>query len=115
MNKAAIQRIDTAFDDGLPKAIFDHLRNFLMCAFLLAIGTTEFHTHKVTTLGLLPAWFSGVGIIAVASLLFLLNLVDGIRRLARLKFQLLLSIGLIAIYVLFAIRVVEIAWNFRAN
>jgi hypothetical protein len=38
----AIERLNDALDNGASKQIFDHVRNFLMGAFILATGTTEF-------------------------------------------------------------------------
>lgn len=38
----AIERINDALDSGATKQIFDHVRNYLIGAFILAIGTTEF-------------------------------------------------------------------------
>ena len=35
------KRFNDALDEGLSKSIFDHVRNYLMCSFLLAIGIAE--------------------------------------------------------------------------
>lgn len=53
--------------------------------------------------------------IVVSSLLMVLNVSDGIRRLAKLRYHLVLQLLLILIYVLVAARVVEIVWGFRSH
>jgi hypothetical protein len=46
-----LERLNIAMDRGISKDIFDHLRNFLMCAFLLAIGTNEVKEHTSILFG----------------------------------------------------------------
>ena len=108
-----IRQINTALDEGLAKSVFDHIRNFLMCAFLLAIGTAEFKQHTSHFLGLVSSNYSGVGVIGLSIILICLNLYDGIRRISRTKYHLILTIVLISIYIFLSIRVVEMTWDFR--
>jgi hypothetical protein len=106
-------RLNTALDSGISKAIFDHLRNFLICAFLLAVGTNELKEHTSSFLGLIPTKFSGIGVIAIAISLIALNLYDGIRKISKTKHHLILTFVLIFLYIFFAIRVVQMTWDFR--
>lgn len=53
--------------------------------------------------------------IVLSTLLMLLNVSDGIRRLAKLRYHLALQLLLILIYVVVAERVVEIVWVLRAH
>ena len=57
---------------------------------------------------------AGWGIIAISALLTLLNVCDGLRKLAKLRYHTALQIVLFLAYVLVAGRIVEVVWNFRA-
>jgi hypothetical protein len=110
-----IRQINTALDEGLAKSVFDHIRNFLMCAFLLSIGTAEFKQHTSHFLGLVSSSYSGIGVIGLSIILICLNLYDGIRKISRTRYHLILTIILISIYIFLSIRVVEMTWNFRTT
>ncbi|MBL4638668.1 MAG: hypothetical protein JKY76_04830 [Proteobacteria bacterium] len=110
---AIFKRLDTALDSGISKAVFDHLRNFLICAFLLAIGTNEFREHTSIFFGFVQSKYSGLGVIGISCLLIALNLYDGIRKISKTKYHVILTIGLITLYLFLYIRVIEMAWNFR--
>jgi hypothetical protein len=110
-----IRQIDTALDEGLAKSVFDHIRNFLMCAFLLAIGTAEFNQQTNLFLGLVSSQYSGTGVIGLSLILICLNLYDGIRKISKSKYHLMLTIVLISIYIFLSIRVIEMSWDFRTT
>ncbi len=109
------ERLNASIDADVSKVIFDHLRNFLMCAFLLSIGTNEVKQHSSLLFGLLSSEYTGYGVIALATVLILLNLYDGVRKISNTRYHVLMTIVLVSLYVFFSIRVVEIAWNFRIN
>lgn len=102
-------------DRGLNKEIFDNLRNLLMCALLLAAGTDALRSGATLFLGLFGSWLAGWGLIVLAVGLMLLNMCDGLRRLASTRHHLGLQLSLCLVYVVMALRVVEIVWNFRAS
>lgn len=106
-------KFNAALRAGLNKTVFDHTRNYLMCAFILALGTHEFKQKASLLFGLVPSKYSGIGVITIASVLILLNLYDGIRQIIGLRYHITLVAGLLTIYAFLSIRVVEIAWNFR--
>lgn len=56
-----------------------------------------------------------MGLIILSALLTVLNISDGIRRLAKLRYHLALQLLLILVYLVIAERVVEIMWGFRAH
>ena len=108
------KQINSAVENVPSKAIFDHLRNYFMCAFLLAIGTTEFRAQtNLIFFGLVPSYFSGAGVIGISCVLIVLNLYSGIRSISKSKYHLIFTVGLVIIYIFFSIRVIEMAWNFR--
>jgi len=108
-----LERFNNVLDRGFAKTVFDHLRNFLMCAFLLAIGTNELKEHTSLLFGFIPRQYSGSGVIGISFILIFLNLYDGIRKISRSKYHLILTIGLVVIYFIFSVRVIEMAWHFR--
>ena len=107
------RKLNTALEGGLSKDVFDHLRNYLICAFLLAIGTAEFREHSTSLFDISPSQYHGVTVIALSSLLILLNLYDAIRKISNSKYNVALVIMLIALYLFFSFRVIEMAWEFR--
>ena len=107
------KQINTAFGNVPSKAIFDHLRNYFMCAFLLAIGTAEFRAQTNSFFGLIPSHYSGAGVISLSCALIALNLYSGIRSISKSKYHLIFTVGLVLIYIFFSIRVIEMAWSFR--
>ena len=115
MNAKILVLFHDFLDKGFSKAVFDHLRNFLMCSFLLAIGTTELKEHTNTLFGLLPSTYSGLGVIIISLILFILNLYDGIRKISKSEYHLIFTISLVSFYLFFSIRVVEMAWSFRTT
>ena len=108
-----IKRFNSALDRGAIKQVFDHLRNYMICAFILAVGTTELRQTESQFFDLIPAGFSGIGVVAVGAVLIFFNLYDGIRRISRSKNHILLILVLVFLYLFFSIRVVEMAWDFR--
>lgn len=112
-----LNRLNTALDNGLAKTVFDHLRNYLMCAFLLVIGAVAFREKTGLLFGQISAnavEYSGVGIIGLSCILFCLNFLDGMRKISKYKFSRIVMVGLIITYAIISIRMVELAWNFRA-
>ena len=109
----AFKWLNGALDRGAIKQVFDHVRNYMICAFILAIGTTELRATEPQLFDFIPPGYGGLGVIAVAVVLICFNLYDGIRRISRSKYHALLIAVLIALYLFFSVRVVEMAWNFR--
>ena len=109
----AIERVNDALDNGASKQIFDHVRNYLIGAFILAIGTTEFRQQGNQFFEIIPPGYAGLGVISFAAVLISLNLYDGIRRISSSKYHLSLTLGLVVLYLFLSVRVVEMAWDFR--
>lgn len=109
------KRFNDALDEGLSKSIFDHVRNYLMCSFLLAIGIAEAKQQVSTFFGLFVMNYSGVALIGLAGLLFLLNLLDGIRSISKHKIGLVYTAVFVLVYVITSMGVIELASSFRLS
>jgi hypothetical protein len=109
----AIKKINGALDRGLTKKIFDHVRNYMICAFVLAIGTTELRQQGNQFFDFVPPGYAGIGVISFAAILICLNLYDGLRKIWITKYHISLSVALVLLYLFLSVRVVEMAWDFR--
>lgn len=58
-NVKTIKYFNSALDRDLTKQVFDHIRNYLICAFILAIGTTELRQQEREFFDLVPAAYAG--------------------------------------------------------
>lgn len=108
-----LQQINEKFDHGFTKGLFDHIRNLLISAFLLAIGTGQLSETEQMLFRISDGKYAGVGVIAVAFILILINTYDGIRNISKTKMSLLVTAPLIIIYLFFTLKIIEMAWDFR--
>ncbi len=99
---------------GLSKAVFDHVGNFLLCSLLFAAGFYSLRHPPRLALTSWLAEYAGWTIIVMAVLLMLLNLADGIARIASLKYKKTLIILLILLYVLISLRFLTMIVGFRS-
>jgi len=97
----------TLLDTDFTTQVFDNIKNLLVCALLLAAGTNALHSGHHLYMGLLASDFAGW-------VLIVLNVSDGLRRLSRLRYHTAFQVVLFLVYLVLAIRVVEIVWDFRA-
>jgi hypothetical protein len=105
--------INSFIDSGQLTGLFDHVKNLLIFSLLLALGTNDLNQPKSDIFGIFPSNYLGLGVIALASILLLLNLYDGIRRLLEKGHHRFLTAFLILLYIFLTIRVVEVAWYYR--
>lgn len=108
-----LKQINESFENGLTKILFDHLRNILICALLLAIGTDQFQSQTKMLFGFAPSRFAGVGVIGISFILAGINIYDGIRMIYIAKWHKTLTLLLIFLYLFLTARILEMAWNFR--
>ncbi|MBM7062962.1 hypothetical protein JQX08_19775 [Pseudomonas sp. UL073] len=101
-------------DAELSAKIFDNLKNLLVIALLFAAGAESLHGDHRIFLGLFVSNLTGWGVIAVSALLLALNMSDGLHRLAKLRYHTALQVLLFLLYLIVALRVVEIVWSYRA-
>ena len=80
---------------------------------LLAVGINELKQDISLLFGLISSKYSGIGVIGIAFTLILLNIYDGIRKLSGFKYRLIITIGLVFLYVILSARVIEMTLNYR--
>ncbi|MGI9319719.1 MAG: hypothetical protein ACR2QW_20515 [bacterium] len=110
-----LSHLKSAMEDGLVKQLFDRLRNYLICATLFAIGIFEYKQKPGDFLGFDAGDYSGLPIILLAFVLFVLNTFDGIRMSIKHLENVILRIVLIVFYVFFSIRLMELAWKYSTT
>jgi hypothetical protein len=99
--------------DGL-STVFQHARNVLSGAMIVAAGL--YAAHHLDTSAVPFAWtvhFAGHVVALIGALLLLLNLCDGLRRLAKRRHGLALRIATIVIYVALTVRLTQVIVVFR--
>ena len=110
-----MRSINSFIDSGKLTALFDHVKNLVVFSLLLALGTNDLNHPKSNIFGIFPSNYLGIGVIALASILIILNLYDGIRRLLQKGKGRWLTVFLILLYIFLTIRVVEVAWYYRLS
>jgi hypothetical protein len=102
-------------EDGL-KAIFEHARNLVVATIIIAAG---FETVKrfdaIDMPGLSNPLFAGYVVAGVGCLLVALNFIDGLRKLAKLRWHFVLQAALTVAYMFFSLRMVQLIILFRTH
>lgn len=113
MLPAPIRRIATLlFDDGVLRLIFENTRNMAVSSLIAAAGLEVVRTGP-GNLNLANPTLVGYVVTAIGGCLLLLNLADGIWRLSRLKWHLLLQVALCCGYAFIFWRVVQLVLSFK--
>ncbi|WP_349971402.1 hypothetical protein [Pseudomonas caspiana] len=102
-------------DHDLNTKVFDNVKNLLVCALLFAAGSNALNGNHQIFMGLWGSQMTGLGLIVVSAVLMLMNISDGLHRLAKLRYHVLLQVFFCLLYLIVAVRVVEIVWSFRAD
>lgn len=102
------------FDANKAKAVFDHIRNLLMCALLIAAGFFEGQQRIGWLSDLNTSPFVGWGLIAIGVALAVVNLLAGLSQLSRLAYHRLWMALLLGAYVVTSIRAIVVLTAFRA-
>jgi hypothetical protein len=101
-------------EDGLT-TVFTHARNVVTGAAVIAAGLFAAHHLQTTAMkGMWTVHFAGYAVAALGGVLLALNLMDGLRRLARRKHHLLLRIAAILVYVGLSVRLTQVVIYFRS-
>jgi len=100
-------------EEGLD-TIFSHVRNMLVGAALIAAGVfAARQMHKNEIYSVVDAAYVGYSVAVAGVLLLLLNLADGLRKLARRRHHIVLRVALIAIYLAVSVRIIQLVVIFR--
>ena len=103
------------FDKEGFDAVFTHARNVLTGAAVVAAGVyAVHHVGDANQSGVWNLHLAGYVVAAVGALLLLLNLVDGLRKLAQRRHPLLLRVATVFLYVVISMRLTQVIIYFRA-
>jgi hypothetical protein len=102
-------------EKDLSAKVFDNVKNLLVCALLFAAGTSALRGEHPVLLGLLGSQVAGWSLIAISAVLLFLNISDGLHRVARQRYHVVILVVLWVFYLVVAVRIVEIVWNFRSG
>ena len=100
-------------DSNVIEKLFVSIRNVFYCSLILAVGSYT-HDHPPEFLQgtrLDPYW--GYPLIAIGLFLFLLNLVDSVNQLVKMKYNSFAKIFLLLIHIVLTGWLVVIVWYFR--
>ena len=102
------------FDVNNTKAVFDHIRNLLMCALLIAAGVFEGQQRIGLISDFNTSPFVGWGLIFIGVVLALINLRVGLSQLSKLAYHRLWMALVLAAYVVASVRAVVVLTAFRS-
>jgi hypothetical protein len=114
---SAVSRIRTAmFDDGGLEAVFQHVRNIITTSLVVAAGIYTVENGKVLHVwGTWDDTAAGYVVTVFGGVLFALNLLDGLHRLAKLRWHYVFQIVLILVYLMVTVRVAQLVLSFRSG
>lgn len=116
MSLPPISRLDRMryilFEAGVSRMIFEHARNLVVAVLVLAVGV-EATKHDPGEIGILYFRPAGYLVAAIGVLLMLLNLVEGLHRLAKVRLPGAWQALLIAVYLVLFWRVARLILLFR--
>ncbi|KQU98356.1 MULTISPECIES: hypothetical protein [Ensifer] len=104
------------FDNGGLEEIFRHVRNLVMATLVIAAGMHAIENGRSLEIKGLPnIAVAGYIVSVIGTVLFLLNLADGLHRLSKVRRHLALQILLLAIYVFITLRVTQLVLALRMS
>lgn len=102
------------FDDQGLGTVFNHARNVITGTVIIAAGLfAAHHPLQAQTLAMWTVHFAGHAVTVVGVLLLLLNLCDGLRRLARRQHPMVLRVAMVLAYCGLSVRLVQVFMLFR--
>jgi len=104
------------FDQEGLSTVFQHARNVLSGTMIIAAGMYAAHHLGASPLpGTWTLHVAGYVVTAIGIVLLVLNLCDGLRRLARRRHHLALRIATIVVYVALSVRLTQVIVYFRTG
>ena len=101
-------------EDGL-NTVFQHARNVLSGTLIIAAGLYAAHHLGGSPMpGMWTVHLAGYVVATLGVVLLLLNLCDGLRRLARRRHHLALRVATIVVYLALSVRLTQVIVYFRA-
>lgn len=108
-----VEKINNKFERGFAKEIFDHIRNLLICTFILAIGTNQLQEKNEIIFSVSQGKYVGFAVIAISIILIIINTWDGIRVIFNTKLNFPMTCLLIFLYLIIVVKVLLVGWDFR--
>jgi hypothetical protein len=103
-------------DEGGIAEIFSHVRNLLVATLVIAAGAYAIRQEAdVEVFGVLSLQIAGLGVAAIGLILVGLNLLDGLYKLTKVGSPLALRVGLLALYLFVALRLIQFTVLLRAG
>lgn len=104
------------FDRGGLKAAFEHIRNLVIATILIAAGFETVKRFDTVDLpGLSNPLLAGYVVAGTGCILVTLNFLDGLRKMARLRWHYALQAALSIGYLFFSFRIVQLIIYFRTH
>lgn len=104
------------FDRGGLEEIFRHARNLVVATLVTAAGIHAVeHPDLIEAKGLLNISLAGYIVFAIGIALFLMNFVDGLYRLSRVRRHVALQLIVAAVYIVVTIRVAQLILALRMS
>jgi hypothetical protein len=101
-------------EGGIVSAVFDHARNLVVATLIVAAGADALKNPESSVfLGVLNIQFAGYLIAAVGVFLIVLNLIDGLNKLSRVRWPIGWQIFLAVVYLFFSLRMAQMMMAFR--
>ena len=105
-----------AFERAGLKAVFEHVRNLVLATLIIAAGVhANVYWPHMPALAVFEFEPWGYGVAAVGLILAILNLLDGLHKLARRNAPILLRVLVIMLYLFFSVRVAQLIYLFRIS
>ena len=104
------------FERGGLEVVFRHVSNLVIATLILAAGVHAVkHSSSIRVLGILEVEISGYVVAASGVILAVLNLLDGLQKLARKNYHVTLRVLVVLLYLFFYIRIMQLMSAFRIS
>ena len=105
-----------AFERRGLEAVFRHVSNLVNATLILAVGMHAVkHSSSMRVLSILEVGISGYIVVANGVFLAVLNLLDGLQKLARNNYHVILRVLVVLLYLFFYIRITQLMAAFRSS
>ena len=106
----------TTFEQAGLEAVFNHVRNLVVSTLIIAAGVhATVHGPTMPLVAVFKLESSGYVVAASGLILAILNLLDGLHKLARTNTPNLLRVVVIVLYLFFSIRITQLMFVFRIS